>query len=83
MGKKGKKGKKQREQEVVPIVPPEPVLAEPTGPCTASDIVATPAITSAPGGADRIPHAVRAMVPPAARQKLRKAMGRERPRGTA
>jgi hypothetical protein len=29
--------------------------------------------------ADRVPHAVRAMVPPAARQKLRKAMGRERP----
>ena len=29
-------------------------------------------------GADRVPHAVRAMVPPAARQKLRKAMGRER-----
>jgi hypothetical protein len=28
--------------------------------------------------ADRVPHAVRAMVPPAARQKLRKAMGRER-----
>jgi hypothetical protein len=30
-------------------------------------------------GADRVPHAVRAMVPPAARQKLRKAIGRERP----
>jgi hypothetical protein len=30
-------------------------------------------------GADRVPHAVRAMVPPAARQKIRKAMGRERP----
>jgi hypothetical protein len=29
-------------------------------------------------GADRVPHAVRAMVPPAARQKLRKALGRER-----
>ena len=29
-------------------------------------------------GADRVPHAVRAMVPPAARQKLRKAIGRER-----
>lgn len=28
--------------------------------------------------ADRVPHAVRAMVPPAARQKLRKALGRER-----
>ena len=28
-------------------------------------------------------HAVRAMVPPAARQKLRKAMGRERPQGQA
>ena len=34
-------------------------------------------------GADRVPHAVRAMVPPAARQKLRKAMGRERPQGSA
>ena len=47
-GKKGKKGKK-RDQETVP---PEPVLAEPTGPCVDSDIVATPAITSAAGGAD-------------------------------
>ncbi len=32
-------------------------------------------------GADRVPHAVRAMVPPAARQKLRRALGRERPQG--
>lgn len=48
-GGQGKKGKKQRQQETVP---PEPVLAEPTGPCSDSDIVATPAITSAPGGAD-------------------------------
>ncbi|WP_210649637.1 sulfotransferase family protein [Nocardioides sp. SYSU D00065] len=32
-------------------------------------------------GADRVPHAVRAMVPPAARQRLRKAIGRERPQG--
>jgi len=30
------------------------------------------------GHADRVPHAIRAMVPPAARQKLRKAIGRER-----
>jgi hypothetical protein len=38
------------------------------------------AATGAPrSGADRVPHAVRAMVPPAARQKLRKAIGRERP----
>lgn len=48
-GKRGKKGKKQLEQETTP---PEPVLAEPSGPCTDSDIVATPAITSAAGGAD-------------------------------
>ncbi len=48
--RKGKKGKKKREQEVV--VPPEPVLAEPSGPCTDSDIVATPALTTATGGAD-------------------------------
>jgi hypothetical protein len=48
-GKKGKKGKKNR---TVETAPPEPVLAEPTGPCTESDIVATPALTSAPGGAD-------------------------------
>jgi hypothetical protein len=48
-GTKGKKGKKQREQETTP---PEPVLAEPSGPCTDSDIVATPAIASAAGGAD-------------------------------
>jgi hypothetical protein len=48
-GKKGKKGRKNRTEDVVP---PEPVLAEPTGPCTESDIVATPVLTSAPGGAD-------------------------------
>ena len=47
-GKKGK-GKKRRNQETTP---PEPVLAEPTGPCADSDIVATPVITSAPGGTD-------------------------------
>ncbi|WP_416955487.1 hypothetical protein ACNKF0_02515 [Nocardioides sp. T5] len=53
-GKKGKKGKKDRPEETVPeeTVPPEPVLAEPTGPCTESDIVATPALTSAAGGSD-------------------------------
>lgn len=55
-GKKGKKGKnkKKRDEEVVPTetVPPEPVLAEPTGPCTDSDIVATPTLASAPGGSD-------------------------------
>src|SRR6478609_10101571 len=48
-GKKGKKGKKNR---AVETAPPEPVLAEPTGPCTESDIVATPALTTAAGGAD-------------------------------
>ena len=47
-GKKGKKGK----NGPVETVPPEPVLAEPTGPCTESDIVATPVLTSAAGGAD-------------------------------
>lgn len=47
--KKGKKGKRKRNQETTP---PEPVLAEPTGPCADSDILATPAITSAPGGSD-------------------------------
>ncbi len=45
----GKKGKKNR---TVETTPPEPVLAEPTGPCTESDIVATPALTTAAGGAD-------------------------------
>ena len=52
----GKKNKKKRRQgqEAAPVetVPPEPVLAEPTGPCTDSDIVATPTLTSAPGGSD-------------------------------
>lgn len=48
-GGKGKKGKKKRNRETTP---PEPVLAEPTGPCTDSDIVATPALTSAAGGSD-------------------------------
>ena len=47
-GKKGRKGKK-RDQETTP---PEPVLAEPTGPCADSDIVATPVIATATGGAD-------------------------------
>ena len=35
-----------------PTTPPEPVLAEPSGPCADSDIVATPTLTSAVGGAD-------------------------------
>jgi hypothetical protein len=46
-GAKGRKGRKNQE-----TAPPEPVLAEPSGPCTASDITATPALTTAPGGAD-------------------------------
>lgn len=46
-GKKGKKGRKNQE-----TTPPAPVLAEPSGPCTDSDIVATPALTSAAGGSD-------------------------------
>jgi len=46
----GKEGKKRN--RTVETVPPEPVLAEPTGPCTESDIVATPVLTSAAGGAD-------------------------------
>jgi hypothetical protein len=50
-GKKGKKGKK-RDQVVQETAPPEPVLAEPSGPCDPSDIVATPALASAAGGAD-------------------------------
>lgn len=54
----GKNRKKRRHQtapdETAPseTVPPEPVLAEPTGPCADSDIVATPTLTSAPGGSD-------------------------------
>ena len=32
--------------------------------------------------ADRVPHAIRSMVPPAARQRLRKAIGRPRSQGT-
>lgn len=55
-GTKGRKGKKGRggatEVPVAPTTPPEPVLAEPTGPCVASDIIATPVITSAQGGGD-------------------------------
>jgi hypothetical protein len=49
---KGKKGKKGKEELPVETTPPAPVLPEPTGPCADSDIVATPAITSAPGGSD-------------------------------
>ncbi|MCK9822625.1 hypothetical protein NOCD_03930 [Nocardioides cavernae] len=51
-GATGKKGKGKRGRKNQETVPPEPVLAEPTGPCADSDIVATPAITSAAGGAD-------------------------------
>ena len=43
----GKKGKKNRE-----TAPPTPVLAQPTGPCANDDIVATPVLTEAYGGAD-------------------------------
>jgi hypothetical protein len=55
--KTGKKGKKERQRELEQAqaqetAPPEPVLAEPSGPCADSDIVATPVITSAPGGSD-------------------------------
>jgi len=50
-GKKGRKGKK-RDEVVQETAPPEPVLAEPSGPCDPSDIVATPAIASAAGGGD-------------------------------
>lgn len=51
-GTKGKNKKNKKKKQDVPVAPVEPVLAEPTGPCTDSDIVATPAITSAPGGSD-------------------------------
>lgn len=46
---KGKKGKKGKNAETTP---PAPVLAEPSGPCDDSDIVATPALTTVVGGAD-------------------------------
>ncbi len=42
-------GRKKRQQETAP---PEPVLAEPTGPCADSDIIVTPTLVSAAGGAD-------------------------------
>ena len=42
----GKKGKKDEQP------PPEPVLAEPTGPCEDADVVATPVLTQAAGGVD-------------------------------
>ncbi|QBX54949.1 hypothetical protein EXE58_05425 [Nocardioides seonyuensis] len=44
----GRKGRKKAK----PAPPPEPVLAEPTGPCTHDDIVITPTLTTAAGGAD-------------------------------
>lgn len=50
-GTKGRKGKRGKKKDVE-TTPPEPVLAEPTGPCADSDIVATPVITTAPGGSD-------------------------------
>lgn len=46
---KRRKGKKAKG---TPAPPPEPVLAEPSGPCTHDDIVVTPAVTTAPGGSD-------------------------------
>jgi len=53
-GTKGRKNKKKKDVPVEPVepVPVEPVLAEPTGPCTDSDVVVTPTLTSAPGGSD-------------------------------
>jgi hypothetical protein len=50
--KKGNKGKGKKNLPVEETPPPEPVLAEPSGPCADSDIVATPTITSVVGGAD-------------------------------
>ncbi|HEV2796639.1 MAG TPA: hypothetical protein VGV65_03385, partial [Nocardioides sp.] len=47
-GTKGGKGKRGKKKDVA-TTPPEPGLAEPTGPCADSDIVATPVITTAPG----------------------------------
>lgn len=41
-----------------------------------------PAAQTAARGADRVPHAVRAMVPAGARQRLRKVVGRERSGGS-
>lgn len=46
----GKKGGKKGQQQSVE--PPEPVLAEPSGPCSDADVVATPVLTQAAGGAD-------------------------------
>ena len=48
----GPKNKKNKKKKDIPVVPAEPVLAEPSGPCTDSDIVVTPTLTSAPGGSD-------------------------------
>ena len=42
------------------------------------DAARAAAAQAAPSNADRVPHAVRAMVPKAARQRIRKALGRER-----
>ncbi|SEC29848.1 hypothetical protein SAMN04489844_2036 [Nocardioides exalbidus] len=48
---KGRKNKGDQGQQQG-TAPPEPVLAEPSGPCDASDIVATPAVTQVAGGQD-------------------------------
>lgn len=45
------KGRKGQEQPVE-TAPPEPVLAEPSGPCEESDIVAVPVLTQVPGGSE-------------------------------
>ncbi len=43
---------KRRKNKGKRATPPAPVLAEPTGPCESSDIVVTPTITAADGGAN-------------------------------
>ena len=46
-GEGGKGKRKNRPQQ-----PAEPVLAEPSGPCSDADVVATPTLAEAPGGSD-------------------------------
>ena len=45
-----KKGKGKKQDQPTETAPPTPLLAQPTGPCTNDDIVATPVVAQAIGG---------------------------------
>ena len=50
--KKNRKGKKRKQRAETPAPPPPPPLAEPSGPCTDSDVVVTASAEGARAGGD-------------------------------